>query len=306
MANSSLRATEEAPMGDARAHERMHITEIVLAGGGDMGARMRAHDWSQTSLCPVEDWPQSLRTAISICLHSRFPILIWWGSELAMLYNDAYRPMLGATKHPQALGAPGRAIWPEIWDIIGPMLDGVLEAGIATYSEDILLLLERHGYSEECYFTFSYSPLRDEIGDVGGVFCAVTETTGRVLGERRLRTLRDLADHTIAAKTEAEACARALDVLADNRADLPFTALYLLDATQTQARLMGATGLAPGSPAAPAQVELTDPLFDVTAAWPLTEVVRTGASTRLDDLSARFGALPSGLWNVPPHTGVVL
>src|SRR5690349_1992305 len=130
-----------------------------LAGGGEMGAHMRALDWRVTPLGDVEQWPQSLCTAVSICLNSRYPMLIWWGTELIMLYNDAYRPILGNTKHPHALGQRGQECWPEIWDIIGPMLAGVFHQGNATWSEDQLLLLERNSYPEECYFTFSYSPI---------------------------------------------------------------------------------------------------------------------------------------------------
>jgi hypothetical protein len=187
-----------------------------LAGGGRMGALMRAMDWAATPLGPVAQWPQSLRSAVSICLGSRFPMLIWWGPDLVMLYNDAYRPMLGATKHPQALGQAGRACWPEIWPIIGPMLeDTVMTQGQATWSDDQLLLLDRNNYLEECYFTFSYSPIRDESG-VGGVFCAVTETTARVIGERRLRTLRELAARAGDAKTAAAAGEIAIQTLANN------------------------------------------------------------------------------------------
>ena len=152
---------------------------------------MRSIDWARTPLGPIERWPQSLRTSVSICLSSRFPILVWWGPELVMLYNDAYCPILGATKHPQAMGRGGREVWPETWPILGPMLEGVLTKGEATWSDDQLLLLDRNGFLEEGYFTFSYSPIRDESGRVGGVFCAVTETTWRVLGERRLQTLRE-------------------------------------------------------------------------------------------------------------------
>src|SRR5437016_1550672 len=203
--------------------------EEIFAGGGDMGALMRSLDWSKTRLGPVEEWPQSLRTAVSICLSSHFPMLIWWGPELVKLYNDAYRPILGATKHPQALGQPGRECWPEIWHIIGPMLEGVMASGEATWSENQLLLLERNGYPEECYFTFSYSPIRDESGGVGGVFTAVTETTRQILGERRLRTLHDLAERAAEGKTAEEVCAITAITLADNTADIPFAMLYLLE-----------------------------------------------------------------------------
>src|SRR5437660_9640516 len=121
--------SESTQMSTLAAHD-------MLTGGGEMGALMRSLDWSQTPLGPVENWPQSLRTAVSICLASHFPMLIWWGPELVKLYNDAYRPMLGATKHPMAMGQPGRECWPEIWDIIGPMLEGVLREGKATSSEN--------------------------------------------------------------------------------------------------------------------------------------------------------------------------
>ncbi len=151
-------------------------TPDFLAGGGEMSELIRAMDWSTTSLGPVELWPQSLRTTLSICLNSRFPMLLWWGSNLVMLYNDAYRPILGATRHPRALGAPGREIWPEIWDIFGPMLTTVIDRGEATWLDDLLLVLDRNGYPEERYLTFSNSPIRDEFGGVGGVFTAVHET----------------------------------------------------------------------------------------------------------------------------------
>ena len=158
-----------------------------IAGGGEMGALIRAYDWASHPLGSPDGWPQSLRSAISICLGSRFPIVLWWGPELFMLYNDAYRPMLGTSKHPGALGQAGRACWPEIWHIIRPMLeDTVLRDGDATWSDDQVLLLQRSGFAEECYFTFTYSPIRDESGGVGGVFCAVIETTERVIGERQL------------------------------------------------------------------------------------------------------------------------
>jgi len=277
-------------------------TDSVLTGG-EMGALMRALDWSATPLGPVSDWPQSLRTAVSICLASRFPMLIWWGPALVMLYNDAYRPILGATKHPAAMGQRGRECWPEIWDVIGPMLTGVLARGEATWSEDQLLLLDRNGYVEECYFTFSYSPIRDESGGIGGIFTAVTETTERVLSERRLCTLRALAGAAEARTTE-EACRRAMDALAENSAGIPFALLYLLDADGSVARLAGTAHLAPDTPASPTIVPLDGDPRDV--GWPLARVVATGEAVRLDGLSYRFGALPSGPWDSPPTTALVL
>ncbi|MGQ0764864.1 MAG: ATP-binding protein [Gemmatimonadota bacterium] len=217
------------------------MSSSFLDGGGEMGALMRSVDWSRTPLGPTANWPQSLRTTVSTCLNSRFPILIWWGPHLVKIYNDAYRPMLG-TKHPAAMGTPGRAVWPEIWQIIGPMLEGVIEQGRATWSEDQYLPLERHGFAEECYFTFSYSPISDESGDVGGIFCAVTETTARVIGERRLTLLQDLSAD-VTSETTADACRRIADVLARYESDVPFSLIYLPDKGQTSIRLAASSGI---------------------------------------------------------------
>ena len=165
-------AEEPAPVATTGGR----FADLLLAGGGQVGTLMRALDWSATPLGSPEAWPQSLRTIVSTCLNSRFPILVWWGPDLVMLYNDAYVALIGA-KHPHALGRSGREVFPEIWDIIGPMLRAVLTRGEATWSEHQLLLLERHGYSEECYFTFSYSPIRAESGAIGGVFTALGSHT---------------------------------------------------------------------------------------------------------------------------------
>src|SRR6185295_8402467 len=179
-----------------------------LAGGGEMGERMRALDWSQTALGPAESWPQSLRSAVSVCIGSRFPIVLYWGPKRVVLYNDAYAEILGG-KHPWALGRPCEEVWSEIWDVIAPMLDGVAETGQATWSDDQLLILERRGYPEECYFSFSFSPVRGQDGSVEGIFTAVIESTGRVVGERRLALLAELATGS-AARSPREACEQAM------------------------------------------------------------------------------------------------
>jgi PAS domain S-box-containing protein len=211
-----------------------------LVGGGEMGERIRADDWSRSSLGPIESWPQSLRSALSICLGSRFPIVLYWGAERTVLYNDAYAEILGK-KHPWALGRPCREVWSEIWGVIAPMLDGVVASGEATWSDDQLLLLERRGYPEECYFSFSFSPVRGANG-VEGVFTAVIETTRRVLGERRLRTLRDLGSRAALAKGEEDAWRAAAATARDNPADLSFALLYRAEAEGSVARLVAAHG----------------------------------------------------------------
>ncbi len=214
----------------------------IFAAGGEIGALMQTLDWAATPIGNPSEWPQSLRTAVSICLMSRFPLLVWWGPELVMLYNDAYRELIAA-KHPRAMGASAPEVFPEIWDIIGPMLEGVLRRGSATWSYDQQILLDRHGYLEECYFTYAFSPIYGESGGVEGVFTAISETTGRVLSERRMRALRELAAETGDARSMEDAVARALRVLSVHSADLPFALLYLFDDDGAHLRRAGAPGL---------------------------------------------------------------
>lgn len=158
-------------------------TTAFLSGGGVMGARMRAHDWSEFALGPPRDWPQSLRAVTGLMLGSQFPMFVAWGPELNFLYNDAYAEILGA-KHPDALGARFQDVWAEIWSTIAPLADAAM-SGKASYRDDLPLTMRRRGFDEETWFTFSYSPVRDESGAVAGMFCTCQETTARVLAERR-------------------------------------------------------------------------------------------------------------------------
>jgi len=223
--------------------------EAFLDGAGDMGMLVRAIDWQKTPLGALGEWPQSLRTTMSICLNSRFPIAVYWGPEYLMLYNQSLVPMVGTKKHPAAMGQPASVVLAEIWGIIEPLLRHVRTTGEATWSEDLMLPLARTGNPEESYFTFTYSPIRDETGGVGGVFCAVVETTEKVIEGRRLRLLNALAQ-VLRAPTPGEACARAALEMAGAPNDVPFALVYLLDAAG-QARLAGAANLDPGSSLAP-------------------------------------------------------
>lgn len=283
---------------------QVQAIRTIFAQGGEMGALMNTLDWAQTPLGPIEHWPQSLCTALSICLVSRFPMLLWWGPELVMLYNDAYRPILGSTKHPRSMGQRGKVCWPEIWDVIGPMLEGVLTQGQATWSNNQLLLLDRNGYVEECYFTFSYSPIYDESGAIGGIFTAVTETTGNVLGERRLRTLRELAAHSADGRTAEEACAISAQTLKTNTADLPFTLLYLLDADEKQARLVEVTGLTAKAAARQQRISVED--TESSIHWPLAEVVETGKAVQVENVQEYLGSLTDTLGISTLHAALVL
>lgn len=156
-----------------------------LGGGGRMGALIRTHDWAATSLGPVDWWPQSLRTALSIMLNSLHPMFLAWGPQRVFFYNDGYAAILGA-KHPEALGRRFDEVWHDIWRDIDPLVARAL-AGEATWHEDFHLVVERNGFPEDTWYTFSYSPIRDESGGIGGMFCACTETTAKVLAERALR-----------------------------------------------------------------------------------------------------------------------
>ena len=245
-----------------------------LAGGGEMGARMRALDWTSTPLGPVAAWPQSLKTIVRVMLDSRYAMWMLWGPELTFFCNDAYLPTVGM-KRDWVLGARSDKVWEEIWPDIGPRIQRVLEEGRATWDEGLPLFLERYGFPEESYHTFSYSPIYDDGSRIAGMLCVVTEVTDRVIGERRLRVLQDLAASPRAETTE-EACRRLINVLADNALDVSFASLYLLDQTQESLRLAHLFGNLPEQ-LRPVQISIAD-----RSPWPIGETIRSGASQSLD------------------------
>jgi signal transduction histidine kinase/CheY-like chemotaxis protein len=261
----------ESPLHQERTNRARADDASFLAGGGETGALMRSIDWQTTLLGPAREWPQSLRTCINLCLTSRFPIALYWGPEFVMLYNDDLLPMVGANKHPRAMGRPAFEVLPEIRGIIEPMLRHVVTTGEAVWSGDLMLPLLRHDTPEESYFTFTYSPIRDEAGGVGGVFCAVLETTDKVIEERRLRLLNALADVT-QAKTPAEACALAAAQIERDPSDVPFSLLYLLDERSGVATLAGAANIEPGTPRAPASIASGD-----HSTWPFAVSGESGS-----------------------------
>jgi hypothetical protein len=237
--------------------------EPMLARGGVAGALIRERDWAGTAVGVMEAWPQSLRTALSVCLLSKFPMFVFWGPDMVQFYNDMFVPVMGS-KHPAGLGQLARDCWRETWDLVGPMLNGVMAGGEASYFDDLPVTLERSGYTEECYFTFCYTPVHDEAGKVGGIFGTVSETTTRVVGERRLQILRELSDIARAVDSAAEVCAHAAEVLAKHPVDVPYALIYLLDADGANARLAAATGLSPDDPLRQPAIQLTG-----DGPWPL-------------------------------------
>jgi PAS domain S-box-containing protein len=244
-----------------------------------------------------------LKTAVRLILGSRYPMFVWWGEDLTKFYNDAYIPVLGK-RHAQALGKPASEVWAEIWDTLGPQTATVLHEGRSTWNRELLLIMERNGYPEETYFTFSYSPVASDDGSVGGVFCACSEDTQRVLGDRRLATLRELAAETIAAKTAAAACEIAAAVLSRNPRDIPFALFYLLEADRSAARLASTTGLAAGTIASPEQIELIS--AQTPDNWQLQQAIATGEIQIVEDLATKFGLLPGGAWAESPRTAAVM
>lgn len=272
-----------------------------LTGGGELGELIRGYDWSQNPLGPIESWPQSLRSAVSILLPSKAQIAMFWGPDLITLYNDAYRPVLGK-KHPGALGVPVREVWSELWDTgLRSLFEGVLQTGEAFWASDWPFYMERFGFPEETFFDISYDPVRDESGKVAGLFCIVSESTARVISERRLRTLRDLSlVATAEAKSVEDACRSLADILSGNPHDIPFALVYLLDKSGRNASLAGASGLPPGAPAAPVAVDID------SSCWLLNTVMQTNRAIELTDVVQRCGELATGVWPEPPHTAMVM
>jgi len=276
-----------------------HDALTTLAGGGELGARMRELDWSKTPLGPVATWPQSLKTCVRIVLTSSQPMFVWWGPELINLYNDAYKSIVGG-KHPQALGQPASVVWREIWDQVGPRATQVLTGNHGTYDEALLLLMERNGYPEETYYTFSYSPVPDESGEPVGIICANTEDTRKIIGERQLKLLRELASATASERTSEQVCARAAEVLAGNARDIPFALIYLAQAGESEFALVGSTGIDAQHSAAPARLSA-----NATTPFPLAEVLKQRQLT-VFELPKSLGQLPTGGWDRAPTHAVAL
>jgi PAS domain S-box-containing protein len=253
-------------------------------GGGVMGERLRGVDWARHPLGPPEGWPLSLRAAVRLMLNSRYPMFVWWGPELYNLYNDAYIPVLGQ-RHPDALGQPAAEVWREIWHDVGALAARVLAEGSSIWHDRHLLMMERHGYREETYFTFSYSAVPDDEDGIGGITCTCTEETERVISDRRMTLLRELASDFARLQSETEIWPALEARIARQPADLPFVLVYLHDRDENRVRLAVAHGVAAGSPVAPHEIALGDP----AVAWPAVAALPGRSGLLLSDLPERFG-----------------
>lgn len=288
---------------DAKKEAREEsIGEEWVRAGGALARLVREFDWTKTPLGTIEEWPQSLKTIVRAMLTSRFAMWMSWGPELTFLYNDAYAKMTLGKKHPWALGRPSQKVWEEIWEDIGPRIQKVLDTGEATWDEALLLFLERSGYREETYHTFSYSPLTGDDGKAAGHLCVVTEETDRVIGERRLKTLRSLATELSKIITEEDVVASVSRSLSENEKDLPFTLTYLFSQDGKQASLACRTGIAAGHPGAPEILELADK----KQIWPIHEILGGKDSVVVEDLPERFDSVPTGAWDRSPARALLL
>jgi signal transduction histidine kinase len=279
--------------------------ERAIAAGGETGALVRRLDWSRTPLGPMKDWPTSLQISVSTCLTTGFPMALNWGPELTQIYNDAAIPVF-ASKHPAAMGRSARTNFPEFWEFspVETLVEGVFRTALPFRAEDQRLRVSRHGLLEEAYFTFSLSPILDDAGAVLGILNTYVETTARVLGERRMATLRALAERAIRARTASEACAEVLVALSANPYDLRLVLLYLVNGDGSSATLAGATGVAVDGPAAPRTLGM-HPRGDGFT-WPLEEVLRTRQAVLVEDLPAKVDLGPRSGGTSPPRAAVVL
>ena len=268
-----------------------------LSGGGEMGVLIRSMDWSKTPLGPPQGWPQSLRTSVSLCLSSTFPILIAWGPDHIQIYNDAYRPICGDL-HPRSMGGAFKEVWASALPVVGDAFDRAYR-GEGTYIRDQRMFLDRYGYLEEAFMTFSFSPIRDESGEVGGIFHPISEATATVLNARRTQALRDLSLAIGEARTIGDVAHGIARQHPEMTLDLPFSLLYQLDADSGKLLLRGGAGLAAHQSLAPLATTLDD------ACWPFARAAREGA-LRVDGLAPRFHGASCGPDERAPDSAMVL
>ena len=286
-----------ASEGDRSPAER----ERLFLGRGELAGLMQQFDWASTSIGSPERWPQSLKTAVRIMLTSQQPIWIGWGEELIYLYNDPYKSIIGG-KHPWALGQPTSVVWSEIWQDISPLLAKAMGGDEGTYVEAQLLIMERNGFPEETYYTFSYSPIPADDGSPGGIFCANTDDTQRVISERQLSLLRELASSAAESRSVQEACERSANALMTDLLDLPFAMVYMIEPGGEVARLKALSGIDRDHPAVKPNLSL-----DPGGSWPLAEVLARQTPCLVCNLRAVFGLdFPKGGWRQPPTQAVVL
>jgi hypothetical protein len=267
-----------------------------LAGGGELGERMRGLQWTRTALGAPADWPQPLRHALRLLLASRQPMSLWWGDRLVHLYNDACRRLLGSN-HPSALAMAAQVVWGDWWDELEPRADAAIRRHEGSATPPMRFLVERQGHALESYFTMTATAIPGERGAIGGVLWAFNDVTAAVLREREMASLMAVRRALRGAAEVREICVRACEALAAARHDLPFAALYAVEAGGREARLVGRCGARDASETLPEAVMLGD-------AWPWPLATTEARRVRLDD--PRFGRLPQGPWDRPPQEAMIV
>jgi signal transduction histidine kinase len=277
----------------------------AIEAGGEAGALVGSRGWEHTELGSIAKWPSTLAAAVSTCLATGFPMVVNWGRQLTQIYNDAAIPVYGE-KHPAAMGRSSRTNFPEFWERypIQAIVDGIFETARPFRVEDQRVMLRRHGMLEEAYFTFSISPLLDDGGTVLGILNTYVETTERVLGERRMGTLRRLAERAVQARRPSEACTGAIAALAANPYDLRFVLLYLTDRGSHSLSLAGATGVEAGAPAAPRS--LGPHAGGDAFTWPFEEVLQRREAVLVGDLASKVDLGDRHGRTSPPRDALVL
>jgi signal transduction histidine kinase len=262
--------------------------ELIIAGG-EMGERIRNFDWSTTPLGDPASWSQSLKTSISICLNSNFPIALYWGKDLTLIYNDAWSPIPGK-KHPWALGQPAKKVWPDIWNDIEPQFIKAFN-GEPGGSTDALLPMQRHGYIEECYFDFTFTPVHGESGKIEGIFNAVIETTYRILNESRSNFLNELTFFLTPAKTKEEVFAKLESFFRKNNKQVPFA--FICAERNGQFDLIGSTHDA-----------ITGSILKKP--FPFDKLTSSEGIIFIDDLGEYLTEIPKGYWPEEPKEAVMI
>lgn len=264
-----------------------------------MGERIRNYDWANTPLGAVNTWPHSLRTCIRIMLTSRQPIWIGWGKDLIKFYNDPYKAIVGG-KHPWALGKPASEVWSEIWHDIEPMLRKVMEEDEGTYVESQLLIMERNGYPEETYYTFSYTPIPGDDGKTAGMFCANSDDTEKIISERQLMTLTSLGKRLTDCKTSGDVIRKTIETLQENSQDFPFAIFRKIDGNKA---LLSHHTLGNGQQLVKNEIDINDE--DVLAST-IKKAYDSGKPALLKDIIEGIGLFPTGAWQVSPDKLIVL
>lgn len=268
-------------------------------GSSEMHALVSAHDWAATPLGASEAWPPSLAVLVQTLLASRYPMVLTWGPRFSQIYNDAYSKLIG-DKHPSALGEDLRVTLAEAWGILGPLIQEVMATGRANWIPALMLLLERNGYREESYFSVSHAPAPDESGAVVGMLAVCSEVTEQVLGERRLRLLRELSSRAGEVRSVERTCQDVAAVLSGHPLDVPFALLYLREEEAPRLRLQGAVGVEAGGPVSPSTLSLEEG----RSVWPLARAA-SGEKVRVDDVE-RYLSLQGGPWGDAVRSALLL